>query len=559
MKLSDFEMDLDPVILDRGETYFIEGHIEDITEIDCYHYAVEVIGSDFYTVYIYLDEQDEITNTYCDCPYDLGPYCKHQAAALFALREKRNKRKHKQKQKNNNRKKADLKSILTKCKKAELVDIILTLSKEYPEIEKELLFKYTAPEDELSASRALIKEYINAAKGRGGFIEYRNVNQALYGADLTLEKASNNIKVGETENAVLLSIVVLSIVVEMLQFCDDSNGEVGQVINESINIIHDAVDGDLEILSDREQEQIFEAILNEALHSRYDGWSDLRFDLLHTLLLFAENERFRVELEKQFNMLLENVDEDSWSAKYEKDRIKELQLELIEYNESEEKAAEFIQNNIESYTFREKAVLRLLEKESYQEVIRLCEEGEEVDNNYPGIVRMWKTYKLQAYEELGDIEKQRELMLEFLTENDFTYYSKLKELYEPNEWQTVLQKILHKLESEKYIPSAYIEILKEEKLTDKLLEYCKQQTSSIVEFYPYLIEDYPEEVNHLFKSFIETAAAHASSRSQYRNVCRHIKTYKKACGNSYDEKLIGELQQRYKRRPAFLDELGKMN
>jgi hypothetical protein len=134
----------------------------------------------------------------------------------------------------------------------------------------------------------------------------------------------------------------------------------------------------------------------------------------------------------------------------------------------------------------------------------------------------------------------------------------LKKLYQPGEWEEILRGILENFEKQSYLPTAYLEILKEEKLYGKLLEYCKSHLSSIEDFYPYLVENYFDEVNQLFKKFIGTSAEEASDRKKYKVVCKQIKTYKKVCGEIHAHQLINGLKLKYVRRPAFVDELGKI-
>jgi hypothetical protein len=298
--------------------------------------------------------------------------------------------------------------------------------------------------------------------------------------------------------------------------------------------------------------------MKEAFNKRYEGWSDWRISLLRICIYFSGDDNLRIELEKQFDIMMKSTSDTSWSAQYDIQNVKLLQLELIERNEGAEKALQFIHNNIQYSPFREKEIVHLMEKAEYQEVVRLCEEGEELDKEYQGLVHQWKKYRLQAYEMLCDLKKQRELTLEFLYGNEYLYYSKLKNLYHPNEWGVIQQEILKTFEKQPYPPSAYVEILKEEKFNDKLLEYCMQHVSSIQNLYPYLIEDYFEEVNELFKKYIESVAEQASDRKKYKNVCSLIKTYKKVCGDINAHKIIGELIYKYKRKPAFVDELGKL-
>jgi hypothetical protein len=361
MKLQKFEGDIDDVILERGRKYFQQGHVEKIKEVDRNHYRVQVVGSENYAVEIILDDTEEIDKTYCDCPYDLGEYCKHQVAAFFALREKFSGEKNLPVAVEE----SSIVQIISNLQRNELIQIILTISEENPDIEKRLLFKYAPAKDEISSSKKLIREYINKAK-RNRFIEWRDVGYALKGAEMTLEKAREKIEGSDTKITVLLCITVLSIVVDMLQYCDDSNGYVGDAINESLAIIDDAVFTNLNKLTDSQKNEIFDAIMKEALHKRYDGWEEWNRELLRTCIYFSENATIRKKIEKQFNKMLDSIGGDSWSSNHDKENIKLLQLEVMERNDEEEKARQFILDNIKYSSFREKEINRLIEKEKYE-------------------------------------------------------------------------------------------------------------------------------------------------------------------------------------------------
>lgn len=214
--------------------------------------------------------------------------------------------------------------------------------------------------------------------------------------------------------------------------------------------------------------------------------------------------------------------------------------------------------NLHYSEFRKKAIAIYLDQAKYEKAIELCLDGEMADKQYPGLVKEWKKFRFAAYEELEDIEQQRSLAKELLFQNDFNYYFKLKESYSANEWEGVLKQIVEEFEMQKYPPSVYLSILLEENLTPQLLTYCQRHISSIIEYYPYLINDYLEEVVNLFRNYIHESAEEATDRKKYRKVCALIKTYKKACGTIESHKLITELREKHNRRPAFLDELGKI-
>lgn len=558
MKFTNFEEYIDDVILERGKDYFAHGHVERITEVNHNHFSVDVSGSANYTVDVFIDDSGEIVNASCDCPYDWGEYCKHQAAAFYALNEQSEEiSKTTIKKTSSMRNKIDLSQIVSKLSKDELIQLVLNITTEYQEIEKELLFKYAPTEDEISSSKKLIREYINKFKRRG-FIEWNDVYNALKGANMTLDKARLKLEIGEVESAVYLGLSVLSIVVDMLQYCDDSSGYVGAVIDESLSIIDEAVLNGMARLDEREQKKLYDSILKEALHGRYDGWAEWRNSLLETCIYFCSNTDIRKKLENQLNKMIANISNHSWNAEYEKNNLDLLLLKIIERQGEEEKALQFINERIQYSPFREKAISRLMDKGEYKEVVSLCKEGEQLDKNYRGRVSKWKKYQLQAYEGLGEVGKQRGLMLEFLYKNEFSYYSKLKELYTPNEWEGVLQNILIYFEKQSYIQSAYLEILLAEKIYGKLLEYCKGHISSIEDYYQYLVDDYFEEAHDIFKQYIERIAEQASDRKKYKSVCKVIKTYKKVFGDIHGQTIISQLKQNYNRRPAFVDELGKI-
>lgn len=148
--------------------------------------------------------------------------------------------------------------------------------------------------------------------------------------------------------------------------------------------------------------------------------------------------------------------------------------------------------------------------------------------------------------------------MELLNQGDFTYYGKLKQLYDMDEWPKISAKILANFEQRQYIPDTYLQIVIEEKRYDKLLEYCKRHIHYIESYYQHIITDYYEETKELFRMYIEKMACLASNRLQYRKVCRIIRTYKDNFGKNQAQSLVNELKQENKRRPAFIDELSKI-
>ncbi|RFU68985.1 hypothetical protein D0469_10910 [Peribacillus saganii] len=551
MDLFNFEQSFKDTILKRGKDYYKNGHILSLEETEKGHYTASVDGSEIYSVEVYLDYNEEIIDTWCVCPYE-GDFCKHQAAVFLALRERRKKPKDSKVPYT----KTDLKTILLKQSSEDLVNLVVKLMQEYPEIESKLMLKYVQTDDEITAAKKLIKESIRPYKRRG-FIEWRDVSLALQGAHQTLQTASNRMEEGKIESTVNLSVAVLSIVVEMIQYCDDSDGNLGEVIYGSIDLIDNAVLRGIYSLKEDEQKRVFDSIFKEALHKRYDGWEEWSDALLKVCTRFAGIPELRNKVMKHLEKMLKKFDGSSWSGDHNISNIKLLQLDIIESCEGSEKAEQFIWQNIHHSEFREKAIHIALEREDFQEAERLCIDGEKSDSQYRGLVKQWREILYEIYGKMGHVEKQRELAMGLLLGQDYEYYVKLKQLYQPQQWERVLKNILEAFEV-RHTSSVYEKILIEEKQTAKLLEYCRRHIMSITEHYPYLTKEYPQEVSEIFINLIELSSEAASDRKKYKAVCRIIKIYKKACGSENAKALIGRLTQQYIRRPAFLDELGKV-
>ncbi|MBK5191922.1 MAG: SWIM zinc finger family protein, partial [Flavobacteriaceae bacterium] len=84
--LNTFEQIIDETILQRGLSYFKKGYVTDFSEIDIGEYEALVLGTEEYTVQIKI-QNDIIEEHRCDCPYDMGPVCKHIVAVIFNLQK----------------------------------------------------------------------------------------------------------------------------------------------------------------------------------------------------------------------------------------------------------------------------------------------------------------------------------------------------------------------------------------------------------------------------------------------------------------------------------------
>ncbi|MEC5308260.1 SWIM zinc finger family protein [Bacillus thuringiensis] len=498
-----------------------------------------------------LDSDEFITHTTCNCPYEYGIYCKHQVAAFYAVKEsKTNKDSYIQPY--------DIRQALLQKSNEELITIICDILNQYPEMETKLLFQHASDHSDVNSCSQIINEYIHAVQDRG-FIEYRDVSYAVQGAELVLEKVDQTVTDGDTVKAVHMCIIVLSMMIDMLQGCDDSDGIVGGIIDESIASIDHIVSTYIDTMSESTQQQIFQILLQEASHERHDDWNEWEFALLNICIYFCTNPEWRRQLDDTLEQMISSNSKEGWSGTYRTSQCKKIQLQLIQLYDGSSKEEAFIQTNLQYSEFREKAIQHAFHLCEYEKVIKLCLDGEQQDKNALGLLKKWNTYRYEAYENLGDIENQRKLGLAFVLKDDFTYYEKLKVLYDPSSWLEIREYILSTFESTAYRSHMYESILILERLPNKLLAYCQKHPATILHLYESLLPDYPSETHQIFITHMQDLAQVARDRKMYKNICQIIQTYQRVGDKKLVQEFIEQLKQTYHKRPAFLDELKKIS
>ena len=566
MNLHNFESCIDKKIVARGYDYYKNDCVISVEEPEKNVYMAEVEGSELYTVEVELDDQEEIADSQCDCPYDWGEYCKHQAAVFFALRDIKNK-----KDSNNadaeavykpvpkKRKTLDMKKILSERTKDELVEFLLAIAAEYEEIKQriELDFNEGNDEDEIRKSMMLMRTFIRNNSDRHGFVAYGDAWEAVKGADLVLKKARSALTKKKTMHALELSLCVIHEMMDLLEGADDSDGVIGGEIEESLAFIREIVED--ESLSPADKESIFQKLIEEAAHRRYEDWTDWRLDLLGSCSELADTPVLRNKLENHLVSIIKNEREDSWSGSYLAERVNLIRYHMIEQYDGRKKAQEFIGQNLRYSEFRKMAIENAMKKKDYDSVIKLTLDGEEEDKDSRGLVDQWKKYRYKAIQLSGKLDDLRGIAMEFILDGSFEYYKELKKTYDFSEWLSVYPKIILLLENQKKTNhDIYTRILIEEGEKQKLLAYVKPRPSMVEIFYKQLIPEFKDEVYTLFLQHIEQTAARAGSRKDYQRVCAIIRNLKKAGGQKQVSEIKQKLFNKYANRPAFRDELSKV-
>lgn len=175
MNINNFEDHINKKILDRGYDYYIEGNILETYKQGNKEYLFQIEGNKVYEVTVKIDDKGEIIYSECDCPYDLGPICKHQVAAYYELSEILDSSVDDFGVKNEVVGQPEIKEVLNSLSKEELIRIIADISQKDAALKNSLIVRYSKGNDEqeLEKCKRLIESIVRKYTGREGFIKYR--------------------------------------------------------------------------------------------------------------------------------------------------------------------------------------------------------------------------------------------------------------------------------------------------------------------------------------------------------------------------------------------------
>jgi hypothetical protein len=244
------------------------------------------------------------------------------------------------------------------------------------------------------------------------------------------------------------------------------------------------------------------------------------------------------------------------STKYDREKAEQAEYEIILAYEGEEEAEEYINDHLGNSEFRETAIETAISRNDLDRAIELCLEGEEADNELPGLVEKWKKSRFHAYELMGDINSQKRLALEFIKDSDYSYFLKYKQLVPADEWKDALEDILD-VYGGLIRQSMHERIMINEGLKDRLLQHCKENVSYIANYFHMLLPEYEQDASFLFIEHVKSQARKAANKEQFMAVRQLLESYSKGFGRAKGYALRNFLVEAYSNRPAFREELGK--
>jgi Uncharacterized conserved protein len=546
-------------ILSRGSAYFHEGRIVNpIIDGDVLRAECEGTLPENYRVSAKI-ESGEI-KVECSCPYQ-GEVCKHAIALLYTWV-------------NNSEIFVNIEEIVTLLKsksKTDLVKIITRMICKDPNVLQSLDLRprkksITAADPQVYERQ--IKAAISSYPRREGYWDYYHMDELIEKIERFKESAERYIQNDEYENAIAVLKPLIYNAIETEGDSDDSDGMLGEFIDECFEIYSECLDHTLRDKNGRES--FIGEMINLYLEEDY-GFSDAITDLIwkHSKPEdYDYIEKIAIEKMKEFPVAypVSTYDEDSEAhhMAYQREKVVEFLLGLYELQDQSERSLElltrerFLGNNI--FTL----INRLEDSGKTDDAIRYCLEGIEKCEKYER--NRVKEKLASLYEVKGmDTDALNIYLNDFFEHASLESYKTIKSVSKKlNRWPKIQPKLLAHVE---HTGPAWLllDIFIEEDELESAIKLVKSKfphsTDSIVKVARIAEESRIEDALDLYKMIVKEFTGR-TGRDAYKQAVKYCKIvkllYKKSGKVTEWGEYIEKIRVENKRKKTLLEEFAKL-
>ncbi|MDP2208301.1 MAG: SWIM zinc finger family protein [Bacteroidota bacterium] len=562
--LNQFEQYIDETIRKRGLSYFKNGFVSELEEITPGVYEAIVQGTEDYTVQLKIKNGTILEHT-CDCPYDMGPVCKHVVAVIFYLRkdglelkQKPSSKKSTKEKKTERRKTVveQVNELLDKISHEDLKQFIREKTENNPPF-RNIFFSSFAHQNTSETKEFYLKQVksiLRSAAGRDGFINWSAARYVSTPVIELLNAAQKHFENKNYRSTIFICCAVMEGMTEALQYSDDSYGDIGGNIEVAYDLLSDITS---EKLPEEIRKLLFEYCVLAYKNQIYSGWA------WHLGMLSLASEVMKNEDEEQ--LVIAHLDKVQRSD-YEQDRAQNIKLQILKKTKEENEVDKFIEQNLYNPSFRRETILKAIKNKNYEKAISITKDGilhDEKDK--PGLAIEWYDWLLKIAIAQNNKEKiieyARLLFIDdFMHEQD--YYQLMKTNVQPENWNSFVEGIIKDITRTKrsYGFSLLARIYIKEEWWNRLLELIKQNPSLtyIEDYSEYLSKDYPVEISQLYTTGIIQFMKNSSERSHYQTVCRYLRKMIKLGAREKVNEIIAKFRKEYPRRKALMEELNRV-
>ncbi len=370
--LSEFEQNINKTILQRGFRYFENGLVVNTEEISPGEFEAKVLGSELYYIKLAIDK-GLVIQQQCDCPYDMGPVCKHVVAVLFHIQQDElelepvPKPKKKRKSKGRSIIK-QVEDILKRLSPDELKTYVQNFAKEDADFRRALLshFAHLNKNESIELYTQQVNSILRNAVGSGDFIFWNAASKVGNEVYEMLSTAHQHAENGNLRTAMLISFAIMEQMTDALEYADDSNADIGGNIDGAYQLLQNLAQDD--DLKEAERAQLFDLALTDYERNVFDGW-DWHLGMLELASFVVRTTNEVQRLSELLNLAMAHKN-DYWAEK-----AVHVKLRLVQKSEGDDAVHRFMEVNIKNPLVRKEAIEMAIKEKNFDHAIGLAKEG----------------------------------------------------------------------------------------------------------------------------------------------------------------------------------------
>lgn len=557
---------IDARILERGQDYFGSGAVGEPEELEQGLYEAIVEGSDDYTVRVRL-KGNSVIEHHCDCPYDLGPVCKHVVALILELKDTVLSRPASTKGAKAAKKKPtvaqQVDSALSTLPHDELAAFVRERCMADASFRQQFLI--TCAPQAVSGDRKYhlkqIRSGLRAVAGRGGYFGWNETFAAAAVLDNVLEQADSLIKKGHAPRALPMVTAVIEGGAEAMENADDSNGDIGGAITSAMELLADLAGAShdepfrMELLAG-----IQHMLANEAISDC--DWNGLLEPAAAAL----------VRTEAEAAPLMASLKRSAAKPHYGSAARNAL-LDLTRRFKGEAAAHAMEESFMVHTDVRERAIEAAIKAKDWQRARQLAQDGKLVmhDGGPATHAHYWTPYLLRIAQLTKDIPEVVRLARALVVDNGnnaMEQYKLLRKHVPADEWKPFVDKLLNDLRkgARGYNRHLTASICAVEERWDVVMALARDEAenpytyhSTLDEYEQKLAQLYPEEVATMLAERAEAYASRPNpKRDDYVQATKLLRRIRKLGDRQLVDALATDWRARLARRKGLMEELDKV-
>ncbi len=402
-----------------------------------------------------------------------------------------------------------------------------------------------------------IDELLNVCSDKYGFVAWNRCGELGDGLRKIVDEAQKAAEGKDWQGAFCRVKAIIERAETLMDSCDDSSGEVGGCIEDTLDFL---LDLSQQLLPESFRKELFAYCIDCFSRNILDGW--------YWNWYFAECTVNLSKDKSECDKLIPLLDRVKKSDEYQYRHALDIRLQMIGKWGMKEETTRFMQTHLDNPDFRKSLICQAMDANDYEKVIQLTNDGITHDEKeWPGLANDWRDYQLQAYMEMNDTENIVKMARYFLMEHCHRYhpseyyYKLLKENVPADKWQDTIRNILNELKSKKFLDNSLIMRLYEWEEDWQNLFDCLKGCATLSQMEsaePLLAKRYGDEFFNLYADLLRAYVKNNMGRTYYQEACRYLRRMKKLGAKEVMENLITEFRIKYRNRRALLEELSRV-